>query len=930
MKIGRRDRPPMLRNDGRRWPAMSLGLLLALVPSVAGSASATLAQSDCGNEVEPNDAPEQAASVVGAFCRVGTLPDGDQDLFVWELDAADASSRWTISIDGVPGTSTVVQVIPITSDQGVSPMAVGSPLVKVSTEPQAESPTTQPDLLLGQGRYLLGVSRSPLPDGSSPTTFGYALSISPGATMPEPGDAEPNDDEAHASPASGTFSLSGDGASTDDVFAWTLSEADALQAWQLDVLGQVGAYYYLTLAGQDGQQLVSVSDDALGAAHLYDLRLAAGTYLVTVSNQGEGVRPYALASRANEPGQADAEPDDDTGQALPIDPETRVARGRLARSGDIDTFRFAVDEAGASLQMDVTLLWRGTTTRQVCLLDAGGATLQCQAGKSGAVLRGLVLPVGDYFVQVSGDSDLNDAYALRIDPTSPPAPDFEAEPNDSPATATHFTPDLTMRGYQIETDPDVFKVSVSGDPQLWQVDATGDHISQLRWVGADGIDLATADVGADGQSARVTDMYLIPGDFWVRIDGAGDYALSLTALGPPVTGGERESNNVSDAAEPLLMGDTRSGRLAGPTDIDVFRLSLSAPEHIRIDLAPPPDGAIAMALMQDGDTIAQVRSPEVGRRLSYDAQLSAGDYEIWLSTGTPSEQRYDLTVSREDPFAYALDQEPNDTAKTARTLHQGMLIAGSAWVPYDEDWYRLEPLADGAELRVSANGAVDRVELSDGASSIELIQDELDGALVAQEPPIGVPLFLRVVAIGDYQLTANDVGMLTDGGDPSAASTLTAPLPASLAVRLDTSAVAAYWPAGQRVAGTISITNTSAVPLELDLDSVTSHYLWSTELDQRHVTVPADTAIEVPLMVRILPDAWADVPARVTVRARDASGATATGYAELTPSRDTVPSDPVQAWSVPAALLGGLDVASAALGGVPGGSSRRRPGGEAT
>ena len=895
-----------------RWLTVGLGLLLAM-GSAASQPITSVAQSGCTPETEPDDAPEQAAFLTGHVCIEGTLPDGDQDLFLWEVSAAEAATGWMLTLDGVGGTLTGLEVLPVTSDPGVTPLSVGNTLLTVSSDPLADGPITRSDVLLPSGRYLLGMTRSSLPDGSSPTAVDYSFSIEPGLPLPASADAEPNDDATTATPISGAFSLSGDGGASVDVYAWTVSQQDAGRAWQLDALGQVGVAYYLTLTDTNGDQVASESPDPFGGAHLYDLRLAAGTYLVSLSNQGDGIHPYALASTVVDLGQADPEPNDDIGHALALDPVTLVAHGRLARAGDVDDYRLTVDDLLAAVQVDITLLSRGGESHQLCLLDLQDAPLQCRSGEGDSVLRGLLLSAGEYVLQVSGDSGLTDPYVLRIDPTNPPAPDFETEPNDTPSTATRFEAGITMRGHQTDSDPDLFAVSVSGPAQLWQLDATGDHLSQLRWSAADGSELASADVASDGSSATLTDMYLIPGPHWLRIDGSGDYGLRLTPLGPPQPGSEREPNNVSDAAEPLLVGDARNGRLPGPNDIDVFRLSLAAPEHIRIAVDPPADGAVAFALMVGDEALARMRTPEVGQPLAYDAQLPAGDYEIWLSSGTPSAGRYHLTVGREDPFAFAEDQEPDDTATEARPLALDHELDGTAWAPYDEDWYQLDPLPEGTtQLRIEASGDVSSVQLSDGTDPIELVPDASGSAYTADAPPTARPLYLQVVAVGDYRLRASD-----GSASASAPETVSEQLPATLSVRLDSPSVAAYWPAGQRITGRATIADAGDRPLELDLDTATSHYLWSVALEQTHVSVPAGGTVDVPFTVLAQPDTWADVPVRVTVRAQDSQGEAVTGFVELTPSRDALPSGPVQSWSVPDELLGGLDVASLALGGQP-------------
>ena len=73
----------------------------------------------------------------------------------------------------------------------------------------------------------------------------------------------------------------------------------------------------------------------------------------------------------------------------------------------------------------------------------------------------------------------------------------------------------------------------------------------------------------------------------------------------------------------------------------------------------------------------------------------------------------------------------------------------------------------------------------------------------------------------------------------------------------------------------------------------------------------------MPISVIAQADAWAAVPVRVTVRARDAAGGQRTTSMELTPRVGSVAVDPVRVWPVPDALLGGLDVASLALGATP-------------
>ena len=174
--------------------------------------------------------------------------------------------------------------------------------------------------------------------------------------------------------------------------------------------------------------------------------------------------------------------------------------------------------------------------------------------------------------------------------------------------------------------------------------------------------------------------------------------------------------------------------------------------------------------------------------------------------------------------------------------------------------------------------------------------------------PQGVPLYLRVSSTGPYTVSIVS-------GEP--VSALPGPLPVSLDLTTSQTSVAAYWLSGQRLDGQLVIHNTGTTDEQLTLDALTSHFAWSVDLGQTTVSVPAGGSVTVPVTIHALADAWADEPVRISVRARDASGAQQTALVEIEAVRDQAPVNPEQSWSVPAALLGGLDVASTGLGGAP-------------
>ena len=127
--------------------------------------------------------------------------------------------------------------------------------------------------------------------------------------------------------------------------------------------------------------------------------------------------------------------------------------------------------------------------------------------------------------------------------------------------------------------------------------------------------------------------------------------------------------------------------------------------------------------------------------------------------------------------------------------------------------------------------------------------------------------------------------------------------------------VAGFWTEAQRVPATLEVASGAAVDLALTLDALASDADWTLELPSEAQAVPAGTVI-VPVTIVVPPDAATDVPVTVTVRARDETDAQATASTDVTPGLGADPVGPTTTWPLPDALLGGLDVASTALGGA--------------
>ncbi len=633
------------------------------------------ANAGCLTDTEPNDTPETAATFSGPACIAGSLPDGDQDLYLWTVTEAQAAGPWDITLDGVDGTVTGAKVLAVTSAPGETPLVIGNVVAEVDQPVDAFEPAAASGLLFPAGEYLVGIARSATADGNPPLDVGYRVRIDAGTPLPPSGDVEPNDDLTTATALSGAFAISGDLRDSQDVYRWTTPDLEAGQAWDVQLTGALTSGAQVSIQDATGTTLASAYPDALGRAELADLRLPAGDHFLFVTPSTSVSMPYALSATAGDLGNADPEPNSVVAVAVPLDPARPIVHGRLAAGDNRDWYSLDVDQTLAASLLDIRLIWRSGPARTLCLADAAGTELQCRNGDHGVSLSGLHLSPGVAMLEVSGDPSDGSVYLLRVDPTTAPAADFESEPNDMPSTASAVS-GLTMHGHLATDDRDTFLVTTTGEPQLWQVDVTGTGINALIWEKADGTELGLGDVAEDHSSAHATDLYLIPGEHWLRVDGSdGDYTLAMTALGPPDPNGEREPNNASINAEPFIIGNTRTGRLPSYQDVDIFRFTVDTTDHLRITVTPPSDGAVRMTLSsgayEAGDIPGVVGAPTI-----YDAQLEPGDWELALRPDTPSLGKYSLAVERRGSVRHrggpgAQRQHPRRPAPAGQPAHRG-------------------------------------------------------------------------------------------------------------------------------------------------------------------------------------------------------------------------------------------------------------------
>jgi hypothetical protein len=370
----------------------------------------------------------------------------------------------------------------------------------------------------------------------------------------------------------------------------------------------------------------------------------------------------------------------------------------------------------------------------------------------------------------------------------------------------------------------------------------------------------------------------------------------------------------------MLMGDERTGQLLDMIDEDVYRFSLLAEEHVILRLDPPADGSVNMNLTWGVTQLVHLGGAEPGTPLTYDALLKPGDYIVTLDADTPSSGIYKLALTRADPFDLPADLEPNDAPPEASPLQPNQTISGTAAHSTsrdDADWYvlpagRARPVvielktdpANYLSLDVTALGTASAPEAK---LSVTPPPDGGPGGTV--ELPAGQAIAIGIYGDGDYTVTVKDA-LSKRYAEPVA-------LPVTVGLTVPETPVAAYWADAQQIDGTITLTNTGTAPVDLTLDAMLSDYRWSVALGSDPITLAAGESRTIPAPITVGADAWADLPVRVTVRARDAGGNFATAFAEITPNREAPPLNPQPGWTLAPELRGGLDVAWSGFGAVP-------------
>jgi len=347
---------------------------------------------------------------------------------------------------------------------------------------------------------------------------------------------EPNDSVAQAAAvALGDRVEAAIGAAGDvDFFTFTAASGQHLRI-DLEAAGDGSPLdATLTLYGPSRTVVAEIDDVAGRDPRLRQFTAEAGSYWVEVRDVRDvGGPAYTYALTLTTSDLSVGEPN----QSVATATLTAMGSEIAAELTDLDAdwYRLAV-VAGEAMTVAATAP-DGSHTRPILRLNQPETDLDLTTGPTAdSRLSAVAVTSGDLFIAVSAEAGQGGPYLLTIDHDHGAD---DAEPNDTPATATPLVVGDPVYGIVGRADDaDLFRIAVAaGQSVTFDVDAEADGSeldAHLTLLATDGTTVLATDDDTDGLDPRLTHTFPAAGTYFLKVtdlfrEGGADFYFSLLA-----------------------------------------------------------------------------------------------------------------------------------------------------------------------------------------------------------------------------------------------------------------------------------------------------------------------------------------------------------------------------------------------------------------
>ncbi len=891
-------------------------------------------------EKEPNNQPLSANLIEAPLAISGEMTDKDQDAFVWDVKDTDADYFWDIELQGIVDRLTRLDVMTVElTDDGKQVQSVKK-LFSLSNQ-QGKGCEKKQRLMFAPGQYYFVLSAVSNPSIVNKTTFLtspevlqdldeqaiasaknteslltttpqiYVLKLLKGKKI-SPIKFKKNSKEKPARIKDGYHY----GIYYDSNSRWIyfdINEKKAQQKWKIAGSTVQGNQVKLKLYDEKGQLLIETQSEKAGYYEFSELQFSPGRYMLEFNSRENHVLSTVQKTVQGEivEGQ-EAEPNDQKKLANRLTIGQTI-EGRFSKAKEKDFYQFDVNELASTHKLRIHVNNTSEQTLELCLQNDLSKNLKCKKSATDMTFNNIVLNSGTYYL-LAGRGQNQAQYQLSIVDDGLTKPMIETEPNDVFVNAVPLNHKRMIKGQFEGSDNDFFSFDVDEEPQLWTIQANGNNIKKMILYNAAGKNIQEYRYSKGNKRARLSNVFLMPGRHVVSVHGSqGSYLLRAFATGKPDVNFEREPNNDASNSMLLSFDQQRKGVFENTNDIDVYHFHLDSAENIQLTMTPAIDGDMTSQLYWHDEAHGKLKS-QLGQPLIISGWFQAGEYRLHLKARSAiSQANYQIELKRLEQFVCQQDCEPNNSIEQAEMLPEHFHLSGFSGDRNDVDWYQM-PIFDEPTSLLFDNDKGDKRTLKMADAQGKLIKGKWDRQALRYSFDIdaGQQMFLNV-GISDQPY---DYRIHVNGQAPVDQVDLKLLKDVSIDFQNFASEVKAYDELGQRLEGQIILNNNGLNTQQLTVQINDNNHALKTQLQQQNVTLKPSQTLSLPLTVLLPDDLNHKQKIRIHVGIINALGEQASKVINIRALSDAHAVNPQIFWPDDEQLLGGINVASYAMGAV--------------